>query len=119
VLEAQRRAGRPGICPERALELALEAFLGRDDPESPRDVARSLGPAWCGARCYLDRASSLLGVVAGPAAPLPQRLLPSPPGGSDTKNHWIFYLRISDLDEHVYWALVGRRDGAVQLIGVN
>ncbi len=110
----------PGVlCPERALGLAVTALLTDDTSEALVSVAGELGPASCDASCLFNRESSIFGIVADAASNRSNRVLPLPPNEEHLGQHWVFFLSITDLSEHGYWALVARDGSSVRVVSEN
>ncbi len=107
------------LCPDRALAMALESVSSWRADESLTEIVQELGRADCSARCYLNRESTLLGMVAGKDSRLGHRLLPEPPGDEALSTHWIFFVSVADLSQHGYWALVARDGSSTRWIAEN
>ena len=97
----------------------MGALLTSDEPEALSRVGAELGPAECDAHCFLDRRSSLLGLVTDSASMLAHRLLPDAPTGERVEDYWVFFLSVPDLSEHGYWALVARDGSGVEVVAQN
>ena len=115
--QRERYPGR--VCPEEALALAVGALLDSTDPESLHEVSETIGMARCGARCYFNRQSSMLGLVADSKSVLSSQLLPQPPISESVEHNWVFFLSVPDLGEHGYWAIVSRDRARVVTVGRN
>lgn len=110
----------PGeLCPDRALALAVDTMLHDDAPESFTSVHRAVGQDTCSAHCFLNRASTLWGIVADEGSMLSHQVLPEPPGEASLASHWIFFVSVADLSEHGYWALVARDGSGVRWLSEN
>lgn len=110
----------PGaLCPNAAIKLAVDAILTDRGPESLAIVAAELAPGECNAECYFRRRSSLFGIVADGASPIANQLLPAAPDGASLRDSWVFFLSVTDLSEHGYWALVARDGSSVRVRSVN
>ncbi len=106
----------PGtLCPNAAMKLAVEAILTDRGPESLANVVVELAPGECNAECYFRRRSSLFGIVADVASPIANQLLPAAPDGASLHDSWVFFLSVTDLSEHGYWALVARDGSSVRV----
>lgn len=107
------------ICPARALEIAVETLVHAEGPESFSAVYRALGRGVCNRHCFLNRPSTLWGLVADENSELANQLLPEPPGDVPLRAYWIFFLSVSDLSEHGYWALIARDGSDVRWVSQN
>lgn len=119
--EVQRQLARYGgpLCPDRALGLAVRAILEDDSDEALAQVGAEVGNHACSAHCYLDRRSSLLGLVAGMGARREDHLLPPFPGEAPAERYWTFFVSVPDLSEHGYWARVARDGSSVDVVSRN
>ncbi len=110
----------PGVlCPERALGLAVTALLTDDTSEALVSVAGELGATSCDASCLFNSESSIFGIVADAASSRSNRVLPLPRNEERLGQHWVFFLSVTDLSEHGYWALVARDGSYVRVVSEN
>lgn len=108
------------ICPLAALAMAVRAYLHHWEPESLVSVSEEVGYGNCRAKCYFNRPTSLLGLVVTGESMEQKQLLPLPPLRDEVLgDYWIFFLSISDLSEHGYWALVPKNGDRVRLVVLN
>lgn len=107
------------ICPDRALALAVDTLLHAEGPESFSEVHRALNRDDCSPHCFLNRSSTLWGLVADEESELANRMLPEPPGDVSLGAYWIFFVSVSDLSQHGYWALVARDGSGMRWVSQN
>ncbi len=107
------------ICPRVAMARAIVALVNHDAVESLGAVGRERGDPACGPLCLIGRRSSLFGIVADRNSPLRNQLLPIAPNLQSVEAHWVFFLSVSELSEHGYWALVARDGSGVEVVSTN
>jgi len=95
-----------GQCPNYSR--ALQAIVDDRSEESLWEVWKSVGHADCNLTCYVNRSSTLLGALetADFTGDLPSPSLPQFAGYF--RDYEVFFLQVSDLSEHGYWAFVER-----------
>ncbi len=105
-----------------AFDIALDAAINSvindgNDYESPLALLVELPPEFdpvCPRGderqrllCYLNRDSSAIALVHANGA-IHDGIYP-PENGESVDEHWIFFLKISELSDHLYWAIVYRK----------
>lgn len=99
---------------EDALGAAIDSFLNDgQDPESPLMIVEDVDEEPCisdnlteRVRCWMNRSSSVLAIVYRDGQ-VHDGVYPPEVGESIAEN-WVFFLKMSDLSDHLIWAIVDR-----------
>ena len=108
------------VCFEPAFDAAIESWL-RDgsDVESPLALVEEIDEGPClqtdpteRVRCFMNQPHSRVDIIV-PGGPHPAE------HGEAIADHWVFFLDLPALSDHLYWAVVPRDGSAVRTYGFN
>ena len=103
------------ICFEQALDAAVESLLNDgSDVESPLALVEEIDEGPClqpdlreRVRCFMNEPHSRIDLVV-PGGPH------QPEHGESLDTHWVFFLDLPALSDHLYWAVVPRDGGGAE-----
>jgi len=116
----QQEYANNDVCFEPAFDAAVESWI-RDgsDIESPRALVADLDEGPClqddlgdRVRCFMNQPHSRVDIIV-PGGPHP------PEQGEAIEDHWVFFLDLPALSDHLYWAVVPRDGSVVRNYGFN
>jgi hypothetical protein len=116
----QQNQANNEVCFEPAFDAAIESWI-RDgsDVESPLALVEDIDGGPClqddpseRVRCFMNVHGSGVDLIV-PGGPHP------PEQDEGSADHWIFFLDLPELSDHLYWAIVPRDGSAVRNYGFN